>query len=219
MSDRRPPEEVRPPSPQTPRAFRGRPRDPRIDAAAYRATLEVLEERGYSGLTLEEVAARAGTSKPALRRRWRSRQHLIVDTLLSQLGASPTPDTGCTHCDLTEGIATLSQAFGTGLGRGVLPALIADLSEDPELEKTFLDEVFHPRRASTAAALHRGIERGDIRPDADVDLLLDMLGATTYYRVLFGHLPVGPTLASDVVRVVLEGVSTKRWRHEHPDGS
>lgn len=68
----------------------------------------------------------------------------------------------------------------------------------------------------TTAALRRGIDRGDIREDADIDLLLDMLAATTYYRVLFGHLPIIPTLAEDVVTIVLTGVATPQWRAHAP---
>ena len=193
----------------------GRPRDERIDQAVPAAVLELLDEVGYARLTLEAVAARAGTSKPALRRRWRSRRHLVVDTLVRTIGVSPTPDTGCTHCDLITGIGTLSQAFTTSLGRRLLPSLVADLADDPQLEREFREAFFEPRRASTAAALRRGIDRGDIRADADIDLLLDMLAATTYYRALFGHLPVTPQLAEEVVNVVLGGVATRQWRERH----
>ncbi|GAA2044196.1 TetR/AcrR family transcriptional regulator [Streptomyces carpaticus] len=193
----------------------GRPRDVRIDEAVPTAVLELLNEGGYARLTMEAVASRAGTSKPALRRRWRSRPHLVVDALATVVGTQPTPDTGCTHCDLIAGINTLTQAFTTDLGRRALPALVADLADDPELESAFLDRFFHPRRATTAEALRRGIARGDIRPDADIDLLLDMLAATTYYRVLFHHLPLTPDLAEQVVRTVLSGVATAQWRAAH----
>ncbi|MFJ9681920.1 TetR/AcrR family transcriptional regulator [Streptomyces sp. NPDC101194] len=193
----------------------GRPRDVRIDDAAPQAVMEILNEVGYGGLTMEAVATRAGTSKPALRRRWRSRQHLVVESLTRVVGVAPTPDTGCTHCDLIAGIGTLSKAFTTTVGRRVLPALVADLANDPELEKEFLNAYFHPRRATTAMALRRGIDRGDIRSDADIDLLLDMLASTTYYRVLFGHLPITPELAEGVVSVVMAGVATERWRSDH----
>ncbi|MBO0917291.1 TetR/AcrR family transcriptional regulator [Streptomyces laculatispora] len=197
----------------------GRPRDERIDAAVRTATMEVLNESGYGKLTLEGVASRAGTSKPALRRRWHSRQHLVVDALVATMGTAPTPDTGCTHCDLIEGIGMLSRAFTTTVGRRVLPALAADLADDPDLERLFLDRFFRPRRASTAEALRRGIRRGDIRADVDIDLLLDLLASTTYYRVLFGHLPVTSSLAEQVVQVVLAGVATEQWhsQHEGPD--
>jgi len=204
-------------APPTAQRSRGRPRDERIDAAVRRAVMEILNEVGYGRLTLEAVAARAGTSKPTLRRRWHSRQHLVVSALVQTMGTSPTPDTGCTHCDLVAGIRTLTHAFTTTVGRRALPALIADLADDPELQSEFLNGLFHPRRAATAAALRRGIRRGDIRPDADIDLLLDMLGATAYYRVLFGHLPLTPTLAEDVVEVVLAGVATPQWRSRHGD--
>ncbi|OXM73946.1 MULTISPECIES: TetR/AcrR family transcriptional regulator [Amycolatopsis] len=190
----------------------GRPRDERIDGAVREATVDLLNEVGYAGLTLEAVASRAGTSKPALRRRWRGRQHLVVDALVATVGAVPTPDTGCTRCDLIAGIRTLSEAFTTRIGRRVLPALVADLADDPELSAVFLRDYFHTRRASTAQALRRGIERGDLDPDLDLGLVLDMLASTTYYRVLFGHLPVTGNLAEQVVDVVLAGVVTPRWR-------
>lgn len=190
----------------------GRPRDARLDEAILKATLELLEEAGYPHLTMEGVARRAGTTKPAIRRRWPSRQHLVISALAESMGTAPTPDTGCTHCDLILGIETLSQAFGGTLGRRTLPALVAELADDPELDRVFTETLFRPRRATTEAALRRGIERGDIRPDADLDLLLDMLGATTYHRVLFGHLPVTDSLAHDVVMAVMEGAATPRWR-------
>ncbi|MGW6530757.1 TetR/AcrR family transcriptional regulator [Streptomyces venezuelae] len=193
----------------------GRPRDTRLDEAILTATQELLEEAGYPGLTMEAVARRAGTTKPAIRRRWPSRQHLVIAALADTMGTAPTPDTGCTHCDLIEGIDTLSRAFGGSLGRRTLPALMADLADDPALDRVFTETIFHPRRATTEAALRRGVERGDIRPDADIDLLLDMLGAPTYHRVLFGHLPVTDTLAHDVVMTVMGGAATPSWREHY----
>lgn len=195
----------------------GRPRDGRLDEAILEATVALLEESGYPRLTMEGVARRAGTTKPAIRRRWPSRQHLVIAALARTMGTAPTPDSGCTHCDLIVGIETLSQAFGGTLGRRTLPALMAELADDPELDRVFTETLFRPRRATTEAALRRGIERGDIRADADIDLLLDMLGATTYHRVLFGHLPVTETLAHDVVMAVMEGAATPRWRGHYQE--
>lgn len=193
----------------------GRPRDARLDTAILSATRELLAEVGYPGLTLEGVAARAGTTKPAIRRRWASRQLLVITALGEIMGTAPTPDTGCTHCDLILGIETIGQAFGGAFGRRTLPALIADLAGDPELDRVFADTLFHPRRATTRAALLRGIERGDLRADADLDLLLDLLAATTYHRVLFGHMPIDDRLAHDVVMTVLDGAATPRWREHY----
>ena len=193
----------------------GRPRDARIDQAVLTATTALLAEVGYAGLRWDAVAVRAGTTKPAIRRRWPSQRHLVVDALVNTVGTTPTPDTGCTHCDLVAGIDTLTSAFTATIAANVLPPLVADLHSDPELRESFLERFFHPRRASTAAAIERGIARGDLRPDVSVDLLLDLLAATTYYRLLFAHLPVTPTLSEEVVNVVLGGAATPQLLDQH----
>ena len=95
----------------------------------------------------------------------------------------------------------------------------AECRDEVEALRAFagvLRETRHePALVTPPAALRGGVDRGDITPDADVDLLLDMLGATAYYRLLFGHLPVTPSLAEDVVRVVMAGVATDSWRSRH----
>ncbi|MFJ8856061.1 TetR-like C-terminal domain-containing protein [Streptomyces sp. NPDC102437] len=174
------------------------------------AVMEILNEVGYGSPTPEAVAARAGTSKPAPRRRRRSRQHLVVSALARTIGTTPTPDTGCTHCDLIAGIGTLSEAFTSTLGRRALPGLVADLADDPRLEREFKDTFLHPRRATTAEALRRGIDRGDIRPDADIDLLLDMLASATYYVCSSGTCPSRQNLPKTSSRW--------SWRASPPSG-
>jgi AcrR family transcriptional regulator len=193
----------------------GRPRDTRIDNSVLTATIELLEDVGYADLTLEAIATRAGTTKPAIRRRWPSRQHLVVDALAHTMGTDPTPDRGCTHCDLIVGIDSLSQAFTGGIAQRALPPLVADLATNPELERSFLNRLFHPRRASTAEAIRRGIDRGDLKPEVNIDLLLDMLAAVTYYRLLYRHLPVTADLSEQIVRMVLTGAATEHWRWAH----
>ena len=59
----------------------GRPRDPRIDGAVLRATVELLSETGYPGLLVSAIAERAGTSKPAIYRRWPSKAHLVHEAV------------------------------------------------------------------------------------------------------------------------------------------
>ncbi|PTL79307.1 TetR/AcrR family transcriptional regulator [Vitiosangium sp. GDMCC 1.1324] len=192
----------------------GRPRDERLDAAILDAALAELSEAGYSGFSLEAVAARAGVSKPAIYRRWPTRQHLIIDTIARTLGSDPAPDTGNTREDIITGISTLVSSFaGTVTGR-VLPGLVSDLAEDPQLTQTFLDRTFRPRRASMIRALQRGMARGDIRPDIDVELILDMLAAPVYYRVLFRHLPLTPQVAVEVVDLLLATLRPQATREQ-----
>ncbi|CAM02169.1 TetR family transcriptional regulator [Saccharopolyspora erythraea NRRL 2338] len=192
-----------------------RPRDERIDLATLKAVRSLLPEVGYQGLTLEAVAAHAGTTKPAIRRRWPSQKHLVVDAITEHVGSTPTPDTGCTHCDLVAGIDTLRRTMTGPLLTLTLPPLVADLRDDDVLRNRFFDRFFNPRRQTTARAIERGIERGDVREDVDVELLLDMLAATMTYRLLFGHQPIAPGLSEEIVDVVMRGVATPQWAKQH----
>ena len=140
----------------------GRPRDPQIDAAVLDATLAVLDESGYGGLTLEEVARRAGTTKPAIYRRWPNRQRLVLAALGQRLGEARAPDTGCTLCDLDECLKLFVAAFRR-MPPDVLGPLFADCAGDPELRAAFMTTLFDPPRAAVKETLDRAHARGDLR--------------------------------------------------------
>ncbi|MER7795234.1 TetR/AcrR family transcriptional regulator [Streptomyces sp. NPDC097640] len=185
----------------------GRKKDPQIDSAALQATLELLEEVGYAETSFSKVAARVGVHRPAIYRRWPSKQHLVTEAVGATLGQEPTPDTGDLRADLITGITTLVDAFtGTMVGQ-VLPALVADLAHHPRLREDFLASVFHPRRDSTARRLRTAADRGEIRPDFDLEFVLDALAAPVYYRTLFGHAPVSRDVAEQSVDLVLASLT------------
>src|SRR5579864_4738110 len=78
----------------------GRPRDPGYDKAILGATLEILFEKGYAGLTIDGVAAKTGVGRPTIYRRWASKPALVIAALSQSVGLSPTPDTGTLRDDL-----------------------------------------------------------------------------------------------------------------------
>jgi AcrR family transcriptional regulator len=173
-----------------------------LAAVVYRAVLTLLAESSYANLSLDAVATRAQVARLTLYRRWQSKPRLVAEAIVDSLGSAPAPDTGCTRSDLLEGVQTLSTAFQGRLGR-VLPGLVAALAEEPSLARSFREQVLIPRRSSMAAALRRGIERGDLRPDLDIELALDLLAAPLYYRALFGHARITSQTPADVVDAVL----------------
>jgi AcrR family transcriptional regulator len=184
----------------------GRPRDPQIDAAVLEATLAVLDETGYGRLTIEEVARRAEATKPAIYRRWPTRQHLALAALATRLGESPVPDTGCTLCDLGEGIGVFLAAFRQ-IRPGVLGTLFADCAAVPELRDAFLATLFEPPRAAVGQMLERAVARGDLRADVDRGLVLDMLSSLVHYRALFGHAPTSDDEVARAVEALLSGIA------------
>jgi AcrR family transcriptional regulator len=193
--------------PRVQRTRGGRPRDPQIDAAVLDATLAVLDETGYSGLTLEAVARRAGTTKPAIYRRWPRREDLVLAALASRLGEARAPDTGCTLCDLDECLKVFVAAFRR-MPPDVIGPLFADCAADPVLRARFMAALFDPPRAAVEETLDRARARGDLREDADRDVILDLIGSLIHYRVLFGHASTTDTEIERVVDALLRGIAT-----------
>jgi AcrR family transcriptional regulator len=185
----------------------GRPRDPTIDASVLDATLAVLDESGYARLTLEAVARRAGTTKPAIYRRWPSRQRLVLAALGQRLGAARAPDTGCTLCDLDECLKVFVAAFRR-MPPDVLGPLFADCAGDRELRAGFMATLFDPPRAAVGETLDRARARGDLRDDVDLDLVLDLIGSLVHYRALFGHARTTNAEIERAVEALLQGIAT-----------
>ena len=185
----------------------GRPRDPGIDAAVLSAALTVLDDAGYGRLTLEEVARRAGTTKPAIYRRWPTRQQLVLAALGQRLGEVRAPDTGCTLCDLDESLKLFVAAFRR-MPPDVIGPLFADCAGDRGLRAAFMSTLFDPPRAAVKETLERAYARGDLRDDVDLDLILDLLGSLVHYRALFGHARTTNAEIERAVEALLQGIAT-----------
>jgi AcrR family transcriptional regulator len=189
---------------QTGRA--GRPRDSQIDIAVLEAALATLDDSGYGRLTLEEVARRAATTKPAIRRRWPSRQRLVLAALGQRLGDVQAPDTGCTLCDLDESLKLFVAAYRR-MPPDVIAPLFADCAGDRDLRAAFMTALFDPPRAAVKETLDRAHARGDLREDVDRDLILDLIGSLVHYRTLFGHAPTTDAEIERAVEALLQGIA------------
>jgi AcrR family transcriptional regulator len=185
----------------------GRPRNPEIDAAVLSATLAALDEYGYGRLTIEEIARRAGATKPAIYRRWPSRQRLVLAALDQRLGAARAPDTGCTLCDIDECLKVFVATFRR-MPPDVLGPLFADCAGDRELRAAFMTTLFEPPRTAVRETLDRAHGRGDLREDVDLDLVLDLIGSFVHYRALFGHAPTSNVEIEGAVEALLQGIAT-----------
>ena len=183
-----------------------RRRDERIDHAVLDAVSELVREVGYPALTMEAIAARAGTTKPAVRRRWQSRQQLVVAAMARDRIGLAEIDTGCLHCDLTGHLEALRTGLEDPALGPVIPALLADLAGDPGLHEEFLDVLWEPRRQACVAVLRKAQERGELEPSVDVHFVLDLFAAPVVFRALFRHAPMGPEFAEQVTRAVLTGI-------------
>src|SRR5216683_4433691 len=90
-------------------ARRGRPRDDAADQRILDAAWDLLHAAGYAGLSVDEVAERAGVAKTTLYRRWPTKDHLAIAVAARMLGEVPIPDTGDLQADLTEFASALAE--------------------------------------------------------------------------------------------------------------
>jgi AcrR family transcriptional regulator len=185
------------------RRRRGRPRDPGYDKAILDATLELLTERGYAGLTIDGVAARTGVGRPTIYRRWPSKPALVIAALTQSPGLSLTPDTGDLREDLLVFQRDQVRMMDRPESRRITAGLVADLVADPELAERYLGDYVALRRSSVWEALQRGVDRGELRPDADFAFVYDLLLGTLFMRSVVRGEPLGPRIAEQTVDVVL----------------
>jgi AcrR family transcriptional regulator len=185
----------------------GRPRDRRVDAAVIGATLALLDEVGYSALSLEMVARRARVGKPSIYRRWPGKASLVVDTIVTVAGTDPAPDTGSLRDDLRAVALAMAALYRTPLARTVVPPLLGDLADDPDLGERFRERYVAPRRASVHRALERAQERGEIPRVDDPELICDLIAGPLFHRAFLvaGEIDDRFALATvDAVLVVLD---------------
>jgi AcrR family transcriptional regulator len=189
------------------RVKRGRPRSEEADRAILSAATELLAERGLGGMSMEEVAARAGVGKATVYRRWSSRGALALDAFLAEFEEQqPVPDTGTFRGDLLSALrGWIRSVTRTPAGR-MLAGLVAEAQRDPALATAWRDQVIEPLRVRNTVLVERAIERGEIPSDVDADVVLDMMFGAAYHRLLQGHRPLTDQFARHVVDLIVAGV-------------
>jgi AcrR family transcriptional regulator len=190
----------------------GRPRDPGYDKVILDATFEILLDKGYAGLTIDGVAARSGVGRPTIYRRWQSKPALVIAALTQSPNLSLAPDTGSLRDDLLAFQRDQVKLMDRPASRRITAGLVADLVADPELAETYLGDYVGLRQTSVREALQRGIERGELRADADLALIYDLLIGPLFMRsVVRGEL-LGPDMAEQTVDLVLTAFGTREKR-------
>ena len=146
-----------------------------------------LVEGGFSRLRLEHVAARAGVGKATIYRRWPSREALAGD-LLAELAAPhiAVDDVGDTRAELRACVRNALHAIRDTPFGPVIRALLSQIAVNPALGDPFRATVVQSRRAEVGRVIGLGILRGDLRPDADVDIATELLVGPVYFRLMFG---------------------------------
>ena len=193
------------PAPTPPR---GRPRSSAADAAILDATRALLAEAGWSSLTIEGVAARAGVAKTTVYRRFSSRTDLAVAAVAQLVEAAMVPiDPDCSPEDqIRRSILATADVYRIPAARAAYLAVLAEAGRDAELRTAVDTQVLGPARAMIVERLAMGVERGEIDPDRaenQADLLFDVLAGTLLHRMLVRGEDIDDTFVEALTRTVV----------------
>jgi AcrR family transcriptional regulator len=173
-----------------------------VRAAVIAATLAELVDRGYSGVSLDGVAARAAVHKTTVYRRWRTKETLVLDAMLEQASQTvAVPDTGSLRGDLLE-LARRSAAIQTSpAGEAVVRAVAGEAAANPPMaaaSRRFWAE----RLELDRTILRRARERGEIEPDVNDRPVVEALLGPLYFRLLVTGEPLNDGFIEGVVDLV-----------------
>ncbi|MEO8006812.1 MAG: TetR/AcrR family transcriptional regulator [Betaproteobacteria bacterium] len=185
------------------KTLRGRPRSMECHGAILDSVLQLMQQEGYNAVTIEGVARHAGVGKQTIYRWWGSRAELILEAFANHAAdLVPTPDRGSLREDLEVFISAGFKRLFKGYGE-IMRGLMADAILDPEFNKILREAFILRRRAATKEILKRGIQRGEIAKDTDMDLMIDMLFGPVWFRLLVQHAKLDATFARQIIDAVL----------------
>ena len=154
------------------------------------AALQVFLESGISGLSIEQVAKRAGVGKPTIYRRWSTKEQLVADAIESHVGSDITWPTReeisavAPQVLVRRNIEAAAATAADPMFRALVAQIYGSAVTHPLLMKTYWDHYIRPRRDLAVAMLERTQAEGSVAEDADLEVLVDMLAGAVTYRVL-----------------------------------
>ena len=177
-------------------------RSRRAESAILEATVALLGELGFAGLTIDGIAARAGVGKATIYRHWSSKAEVAVEAFKAFIPPLDDPDTGSFADDVRAVLLQIIDGLTNSPLAGILPSLVEAAERDAELERLF-KEFGRGRRAVLRAVFDRAAARGELRDGLDPDVAIDALVGPIFTRRLITRAPLTRKHASAVLDLLL----------------
>ncbi|MGO8809070.1 MAG: TetR/AcrR family transcriptional regulator [Candidatus Sulfotelmatobacter sp.] len=191
----------------------GRPRSEESRQSILRSTLKLLQQGGgFPELSIEAIAADANVGKTTVYRWWPTKAALVADAFFTSAEEElQFPNTGSVQSDMSLQMRRVIRIFRSERGK-VVAALLAGGQSDPELLEAFRERFLWPKRKQAYQTLQRGIDRGELPADSDLDLILDSLYGPIYMRFLIRHDRLDEGFVDELCALVLEGLKRRVQR-------
>ena len=194
-----------------------RRRSEKSRVAIVTATRELLLERGFDGLSIEAVAARAGVGKQTIYRWWPSKTAVVADAITQHARVlAPVRDSGSFRDDVA---AFVRDSFAGASQAGTIRALrqLGAAAQQDEHVAEALADFTGQRRAVLRSLLARGQSSGDVSPAADLDMLTDIMFGVLWYRALISREPLDPAAADRLTSCLMNAAGSHFGNGELPE--
>jgi AcrR family transcriptional regulator len=165
------------------------------------ATLRLLAQRGYDGMSIDAIAKTAGVGKPSIYRRWKDKADIATAALAQFQMREPRVDPGPARRRLIAHLRAFRASLLRPLGMSMLGTILAEEHRTPELLRLFRERIVATRRRRLRQLLEEGMASGEVRSDADLDAAINAMIGSFYARYLSGE-PIPPQWADRIVGVV-----------------
>jgi len=186
---------------------KGRPRNAATEKAILAASYELLLENGFGTVTVEKIAERAKVSKATIYKWWPNKAAVVMDSFLSTaMSRLPVPDTGSVINDMVIQVTNLASFLTSREGK-VINELIAEGQFDLKLAEEYRLRYFNPRRLDSRRILERGVQRGELKKDLDLELCIDLIYGPLFYRLLITGEKLDEGFIEILINYAFEGIS------------
>jgi len=187
---------------------RGPKRDLEAKQRILDAAVELISSRGPGRVGVNDIATAAGVGKQTIYRWWPSKTAVVIDALEQSFEAdNPLPVTGTALDDLRLQMRRVAISFASPKG-AMIRELVAESQRDRRLAQEFRSRFLAVRRDRARQVIERGMERGELRHDLHVEVVIDALYGPLWLRLLTGHLAVDEAAADAALALVWPAIST-----------
>lgn len=185
---------------------KGRPRNAATEKAILTASYDLLLETGFGAVTVEKIAERAKVSKATIYKWWPNKAAVMMDGFLSAaMSRLPVPDTGSVIEDIVIQVTNLARFLTSREGK-VINELIAEGQFDSKLAEEYRLRYFNPRRLDSRHILERGVQRGELKQDVDLEICIDLIYGPLFYRLLVTGEKLDEAFIKILVTYAFEGI-------------
>jgi len=184
----------------------GRPRSEEARKAIICTVIEMVEQNGFSSLSIERVAVEANVSKATIYRWWKNKESLLMSAFLeiteSKFDYIPALKL---EENLQKQLGELAKVLKSALGKALLSVVI----ENDEIAEQFSASFLYPKRCTAKSILEQGVKRGDIRQESDLNAALDMLFGAIYLKTAIYKQEINPLYIEHLISGLLKGIKEK----------